>query len=185
MAEPDEEAFPDPTTITWRSIEWIQAQPEGLNSNNVLNYFAESTFWDPLCNNATLQMQTRYNDLKDLNIVLKKMKGIEFQVVLEKPPVLWVIRKQNRLNEWEVSPVATFYVWNNNIYQAPNLYSIIGNRVVTFNKAYNQVEFHPATGYTWKSESSKARMIQQQQPIELVNFRSFIFYTTNFEFRTS
>lgn len=28
------------------------------------------------------------------------MKGIEFQIVHEKAPVLWVIRKQNRLSEW-------------------------------------------------------------------------------------
>ncbi|CAG8488300.1 549_t:CDS:2 [Acaulospora colombiana] len=113
MAEPDEEILADPTTITWRSIEWIQAQPEGqLNSSNVLNYFAESTFWDRSCNNASLQMQT------------------------------------------------------------------------PFNKAYEHVEFHPATGYTWKfgesqTESSKSRAIQQP-PAELVTFRAGIEHATQF-----
>jgi hypothetical protein len=31
---------------------------------------------------------------------IRRMKGIEFQVVYEKLPVLWVIRKQNRFTEW-------------------------------------------------------------------------------------
>ncbi|CAG8606799.1 17416_t:CDS:2 [Gigaspora rosea] len=67
---------PDPTTIIWRDLDWILAQPDGLNSNN------------------------------DLIMPLKKMKGIEFQVVQERPPALWVIRKQNRLSEWEESRIA-------------------------------------------------------------------------------
>ncbi|RGB34172.1 MED6 mediator sub complex component-domain-containing protein [Rhizophagus diaphanus] len=173
----------DLTTITWRSVEWIQSRPEGLNSNNVLDYFAESPFWDNQCNNAILKMQTQYNDLKDLNVDLRKMKGIEFQIVHEKAPVLWVIRKQNRLSEWSVSPIATFYILNNNIYQAPDLYSIIGTRILTslyylhiaFNTALQEVEFHPATGYTWKgandpNASRKSKV--QQDPIELIDFRN-------------
>ncbi|CAG8707597.1 1320_t:CDS:2, partial [Gigaspora margarita] len=162
---------PDPTTIIWRDLDWILAQPDGLNSNNVLSYFETSPFWDPQCNNASLKMQTRFNDLKDLIMPLKKMKGIEFQVTSEKPPALWVIRKQNRLSEWE----------------APSLYSIIGNRVLTslyqlhiaFNTAYQQVEFHPATGYTWKvgdshtgTSSNKKSRIAQQDPAELLKFRN-------------
>ncbi|CAG8815558.1 13417_t:CDS:2, partial [Racocetra persica] len=116
-----------------------------------------------------------------------KMKGIEFQVVQERPPALWVIRKQKRLSEWEVNLVSTYYILNYNIYQAPSLYSIIGNRVLTslyqlhmaFNKAYQQVEFHPATGYTWKvgdsqlgTSSSKKSRIAQQDPAELLEFRN-------------
>ncbi|CAG8836252.1 7420_t:CDS:2, partial [Racocetra persica] len=61
---------PDPTTIIWRDVEWILAQPDGLNSNNVLSYFEMSPFWDPQCNNASLKMQTRFNDLKDLTVLL-------------------------------------------------------------------------------------------------------------------
>ncbi|CAG8550140.1 670_t:CDS:2 [Racocetra fulgida] len=101
-----------------------------------------SPFWDPQCNNASLKMQTRFNDLKDLTILLKKMKGIEFQVVQERPPALWVIRKQKRLSEWE---------------------------------AYQQVEFHPATGYTWKvgdSQLGTSSSKTQQDPAELLEFRN-------------
>ncbi|CAG8565403.1 19135_t:CDS:2, partial [Cetraspora pellucida] len=137
---------PDPTTIIWRDLDWILAQPDGLNSNNVLSYFETSPFWDQQCNNASLKMQTRFNDLKDLTMLLKKMKGIEFQVVHERPPALWVIRKQKRLSEWE---------------------------------AYQHVEFHPATGYTWKvgdsqlgTSSSKKSRIAQQDPAELLEFRN-------------
>ncbi|CAJ0891897.1 13097_t:CDS:10 [Entrophospora sp. SA101] len=160
---------PDLTTITWRSVEWIQMQPDGLNSNNVLDYFAESPFWDPQCSNNILKMQTRYNELKDITSNLRKMKGNEFQVVDEKPPYLWVIRKQYRLTEFEVRPVATYYVLNFNIYQAPDLDSIIGNRILTsiyqlslaFNTAYKHVDFHPAT---------ESRIIHQE-PLEQIEFR--------------
>ncbi|CAH1756764.1 15770_t:CDS:10 [Entrophospora sp. SA101] len=156
---------PDLTTITWRSVEWIQMQPDGLNSNNVLDYFAESPFWDPQCSNNILKMQTRYNELKDITSNLRKMKGNEFQVVDEKPPYLWVIRKQYRLTEFEVRPVATYYVLNFNIYQAPDLDSIIGNRILTsiyqlslaFNTAYKHVDFHPATGYSWRPTASSTK----------------------------
>jgi len=72
---------------------------------------------------------------------------------------------------------------NYNIYQAPDLYSIIGTRLLTslhqlhiaFNTAQQEVEFHPATGYTWKgandlnSASQKSKI--QQDPIELIEFR--------------
>ncbi|RIB21843.1 MED6 mediator sub complex component-domain-containing protein [Gigaspora rosea] len=138
---------PDPTTIIWRDLDWILAQPDGLNSNNVLSYF------------ETLKMQTRFNDLKDLIMPLKKMKGIEFQVVQERPPALWVIRKQNRLSEWEVNLVATYYILNYNIFQAPSLYSIIGNRVVAQQDPAELFKFRNGVERAFKSTTIK--MTQQ------------------------
>ncbi|CAG8483363.1 8941_t:CDS:2 [Ambispora gerdemannii] len=178
------------TTIVWRHPEWIMQQPNGLNSNNVLDYFSESPFWEKHCNNATLKMQTQFNDLKDLMFELKKMKGTEFQVAHERPPFLWIIRKQNRISEYEVVPTTTYYVYKADVYQAPDLYSILANRVmislrsldIAFNACHDQVEFHPATGYTWKKTSttesqdsnnkddSNIKIIEQESQ-EAINFR--------------
>ncbi|CAG8663476.1 4552_t:CDS:2 [Funneliformis mosseae] len=118
------------------------------------------------------------------------MVGIEFQVIFQKPPVLWVIRKQNRTDEVHTSPIATYYILNNNIYQAPDLYSVIGSRILTslhhlhiaFNTAHQEVEFHPATGYTWKGEAdsnSALRRSKIQDPKELIEFHSSIERTIN------
>ncbi|KAG9304943.1 hypothetical protein G9A89_003111 [Geosiphon pyriformis] len=167
---------PELTTIVWRHQEWILQQPNGLNSNNVLDYFSESPFWEKHCNNATLKMQTQFNDLKDLMFELKKMRGIEFQVVHERPPCLWVIRKQRRWDESQVTPLATYYVYKADVYQAPDLYSILANRVLislwslnmAFNACYEQVDFHPATGYTWKTAESQELKENDKKKIKVI-----------------
>lgn len=48
-------------------------------------------------------MQSQFNalDLGDLNSQLKRLTGIQFVIIHERPPFLWVIQKQNRLNENE------------------------------------------------------------------------------------
>ncbi|CAI2174207.1 12114_t:CDS:2 [Funneliformis geosporum] len=118
------------------------------------------------------------------------MVGIEFQVIFQKPPVLWVIRKQNRVDEHHTNPIATYYILNNNIYQAPDLYSIIGTRILlslhhlhlAFNTAHQEVEFHPATGYTWKGETdsnSALRRNKIQDPKELIEFHRSVEGTFN------
>ncbi|CAG8452986.1 13374_t:CDS:2 [Ambispora leptoticha] len=181
---------PELTTIVWRHPEWIMQQPNGLNSNNVLDYFSESPFWEKHCNNATLKMQTQYNDLKDLMFELKKMRGIEFTVVHERPPFLWIIRKQKRTNEYDATPIATYYVYKAEVYQAPDLYSILANRVmislrslhIAFNACHDQIEFHPATGYTWKkaaltesqdsnNKDENSIKIIEQESKEAIDFR--------------
>ncbi|KAJ1962545.1 Mediator of RNA polymerase II transcription subunit 6, partial [Dimargaris xerosporica] len=116
------------TGIEWRFTEWLTANG-GLRPDNIMEYFSLSPFWDPTSNNAVLKMQTQFNELQTAQLDLKKMTGIEFAVVHEKWPTLFIIRKQRRRSPSEVVPLATFYIINGNIYQSPDLHSVVSNRL--------------------------------------------------------
>ncbi|RUP49387.1 MED6 mediator sub complex component-domain-containing protein [Jimgerdemannia flammicorona] len=125
------EEIDDLTQLEWRDTNWIDLHGGLRTPQIVLDYFSSSPFWDPQCNNATLRMQTQFNDLQQTVEGLRGMTGVEFAVVLENPPV-YVIQKQQRRgpNPQDVTPLATFYVMGANVYQSPTLYSVIANRLV-------------------------------------------------------
>nr|KMM63785.1 hypothetical protein CPAG_00139 [Coccidioides posadasii RMSCC 3488] len=110
--------------ITWHSPQHVQMMGGFLHSNNILFYFAESPFFDPTSNNASLALQAMHNENLRPFIEtrgafegrLKTMQGLEFIVAHD--PLLeaaaanaaavargeqpkeasnvWVIRKQMR-----------------------------------------------------------------------------------------
>ncbi|OZJ02313.1 hypothetical protein BZG36_04450 [Bifiguratus adelaidae] len=142
---------------------WIHFGPF-RSPQMVLDYFALSPFWDPECNNAVLRMQTQYNDLRSTEEALQKMTGVEFSVTHQEDPI-YVIQKRyrNGPDPKDVEVLAIYYMITPNIYQAPNLYSIVANRLLTSlyhtNAAFRQTqalkEFHPASGYAWKAQRPK------------------------------
>ncbi|PGH02682.1 hypothetical protein AJ79_07561 [Helicocarpus griseus UAMH5409] len=75
--------------ITWRSPQHVQMMGGFLHSNNILFYFAESPFFDPTSNNASLAVQASYNEnfrpfietREAFEGRLKTMQGLEFMVV--------------------------------------------------------------------------------------------------------
>ncbi|KAG0318706.1 Mediator of RNA polymerase II transcription subunit 6 [Dissophora globulifera] len=144
--------------MEWRFHEWIMGVG-GLNPDNVLDYFAQSPFWDPECNNAVLRMQTQFNNLGEMKQRLSEMTGVEFALVHERYPTLFVIQKQRRRSPQEVKPMAIYYVLQGSIYQCPDLQTLLSNRILgslhhvesAFNEARVMTEFHPSTGYHWKS----------------------------------
>ncbi|ORX90201.1 MED6-domain-containing protein [Basidiobolus meristosporus CBS 931.73] len=154
----------DLTNLEWRFSEWL-VQAGGLNPQNVLEYFSLSPYWDPESNNAILKMQTQFNELEPLDMKLREMTGIEFVLAHERWPVLFVIRKQRRRSPDEAIPIATYYIINGNIYQSPDLYSVMANRMLTslthlqsaFREAHKFAEFHPSRGYSWKIETEKSQ----------------------------
>ncbi|RIA89123.1 MED6 mediator sub complex component-domain-containing protein [Glomus cerebriforme] len=151
----------EPYTVSFRDPEWLLSHPEGLTLENVLDYFAESPFWDSQSNNEVLKMQTKFNfstDHRPLDIT--KMTGIEFYVAQADPPSFFLVQKRRRISEYDAIPLATYYIIRGIVYQAPDLYTIIGSRIYTSlyhlhnvcNNIREHVNFHPATGYTWKSD---------------------------------
>lgn len=83
----------------------------------------------------------------------RNLKGIEFAVIHEHPPV-WVIQKRYRrgpapddgeynrlksecdLTPRSVNPIATYYIMGANVYQSPSIYSVIANRLVRSNNIF-------------------------------------------------
>lgn len=147
--------------VQWKHPEWIQEN--GLRTDNVLEYFSLSPFYDRSSNNQVLKMQSQYNDMhsgNDLYSKLQNMKGLEFVVAIAHEPNLWVIRKQERLSPDVTRPISTYFVVGENIYMAPAVHSIIENRVLSIALSLSQAlraacslpTFSPSQGYIYKND---------------------------------
>lgn len=84
-------------------------------------------------------MQTNFNEQfqsrpADPASELKKMKGVEYQVVLSREPDLWVIRKQYRKSPTDVETLAVYFVSGENIYQSPSVYNVLVSRILATSK---------------------------------------------------
>ncbi|KAF9190945.1 Mediator of RNA polymerase II transcription subunit 6 [Haplosporangium sp. Z 11] len=120
--------------MEWHFHEWIMGVG-GLNPDNVLDYFALSPFWDPECNNAVLRMQTQFNNLGEMKQRLRSNGG-------------GVLRK---LSQWRS---IMFYKEAFTNVQTCRHYSqteFLYHVESAFNEARVMTEFHPSTGYHWKS----------------------------------
>ncbi|KAL3304491.1 mediator of rna polymerase ii transcription subunit 6 [Colletotrichum asianum] len=144
MANP---AGPPLDEIQWSSP-FIAAGMQGIHSNSVLFYFAESPFFDRQSNNAVITNQAMFNPalLRNLSTreafegELDKMTGLEFRVLHAPADMVtgtgvWVIVKQMRQknperNRIETKPLAYYFVCNENIYQAPTLGDILSSKIV-------------------------------------------------------
>jgi mediator of RNA polymerase II transcription subunit 6 len=60
----------------------------------------------------------------------RKRTGIEYILQEAQEPNHFVIRKQKREGPEKVTALAAYYVLDGSIYQAPQLYTVIGSRVV-------------------------------------------------------
>ncbi|KAJ5107599.1 hypothetical protein N7456_004274 [Penicillium angulare] len=143
--------------ILWRSPPHVQMMGGFLHSNNILFYFAESPFFDPTSNNASLAIQANYNEAfrhfvetrEAFEARLKTMSGLEFIVshdplqaaaqsntrFAHEPSNIWVIRKQNRRKRTgtddEVTVISTYFIVGDCIYMAPSVASVVGNRILS------------------------------------------------------
>ncbi|KKZ61293.1 hypothetical protein EMCG_04101 [[Emmonsia] crescens] len=140
--------------ITWRSPHHVQMMGGFLHSNNILFYFAESPFFDPTSNNASLAIQASYNEnfrpfietREAFEGRLKTMQGLEFMVVHDplpqEPSNVWVIRKQVRKKRTglgsgvaggddEIQVLATYFVVGDSVYMAPSVLKIVGSRMLS------------------------------------------------------
>lgn len=166
--------------VQWRHPQLADSM-QGIHSNSVLFYFAESPFFDKTSNNAVIANQAMFNPAMYQYIQtreafegrLKTMSGVEF-VVAEQPAQMapgtgtgiWVIRKQTRRkrpgggdDNDEITVHATYYVVGYNIYMAPTLADILGFRMATITsslrKAFPAADeartWSPAQGHAYKA----------------------------------
>lgn len=148
--------------IQWKSPEWIQHF--GLRSDNVLEYFAESPFYDRTSNNQVVKMQHQFQaegqvlSSEFIQQEVMRMRGVEFVVVHTKEPDFWVIRKQNRLSPTEAQPLDDFYIVGANVYMAPRISDVVSSRLLTTSLALKQAlgaasqltQYAPADGHTYR-----------------------------------
>ncbi|THV06069.1 MED6-domain-containing protein [Dendrothele bispora CBS 962.96] len=142
--------------------EWIQANGL-LTEENVFEYFTTSMFYDKQSNNQVLRMQTQHAVMPSASTEseeskLKKMVGQEFAVVHSQPPQFFIIQKRERLSPDEVRPLAAYFVMNNRIYQAPDVYTVLSNRLLASLHSIqssldilrtHRPDYTPRTGFVW------------------------------------
>ncbi|RLV94931.1 Mediator of RNA polymerase II transcription subunit 6 [Spathaspora sp. JA1] len=124
--------------IQWKSPEFIQER--GLHSNNVLEYFALSPFYDRTSNNQVLMMQFQYQQIQiPMNMTfhqyfqsrLTEMTGIEFIIAFTREPDFWIVRKQRRLDPTSTLTLQDYYIIGANVYQAPRIYHVLSSRMLS------------------------------------------------------
>ncbi|KAI9512871.1 MED6-domain-containing protein [Russula earlei] len=139
--------------------EWIQANGP-LTAENVFDYFASSMFYDKQSNNQVLRMQTMHTGMPISNEAeeLKRFTGVEFAVVHAQPPSLFVIHKRERLSPDETRPLQAYFIINNRIYQSPDMYTVLSNRLLTSLYSLEssldilrkyKPDYTPRTGFAW------------------------------------
>ncbi|CAD6501703.1 BgTH12-01953 [Blumeria graminis f. sp. triticale] len=161
--------------IQWKSPYAIM-EMQGVHSNSVLFYFAQSPFFDRTSNNNVLFNQAMFNP-NMMPVIqtreafegrLKTMAGLEFIVAQEPAEMapgtgtgVWVIRKQTRRkiprNEDEITVHSTYFVVGENIYMAPSTADIIASRMLSMMYSLNKFfsltselpRFSPALGHTY------------------------------------
>ncbi|KZL82064.1 med6 mediator sub complex component [Colletotrichum incanum] len=165
--------------IQWRAPE-IAASMQGIHSNSVLFYFAESPFFDRQSNNAVITNQAMFNPALLKNLAtreafegeLDKMSGLEFRVLHAPADMVtgtgvWTIVKQTRQknidrNRMETRPLAYYFVVGENIYQAPTLGDILSSRIESIAEAMRKVL--PATDSVRKWTPSLGHVYTQPTP---------------------
>ncbi|CAL8301958.1 unnamed protein product [Boreogadus saida] len=163
--------------ISWVDSGWVPI----LNPGNVLDYFSERSnpFYDRTCNNEVVKMQRL--TLEHLN----QMVGVEYILLHAQEPILYIIRKQQRQAPSQGGPVtvplADYYIIAGVVYQAPDLGSVIGSRVLSavhgiqsaFDEAMSYCRYHPSKGYSWnfkdqeEREKAKPKSKKKEEPSSL------------------
>ncbi|TDZ33561.1 Mediator of RNA polymerase II transcription subunit 6 [Colletotrichum sidae] len=178
MADPND---PPLDEIQWRSPDHAAAM-QGIHSNSVLFYFAESPFFDRTSNNAVITNQAMFNPALLKNLAtreafegeLDKMSGLEFRVLHAPADMVtgtgvWTIVKQTRQknldrNRWETKPLAYYFVVGENIYQAPTLGDILSSKIESIAEAMRKVlpatdsvrKWTPSLGHVYTQPTQSA-----------------------------
>ncbi|SCU88517.1 LAFA_0E13146g1_1 [Lachancea sp. 'fantastica'] len=145
--------------LQWKSPEWIQSF--GLRTDNVLDYFAESPFFDRSSNNQVAKMQHQFaqprpeGSAREANNLdpdphrqrilstymvhalwdaeLRKLKGVEYVLAYVREPDFWIIRKQLRSTPTTATPLQDYFIIGANVYQSPSVFKILQSRLLSAN----------------------------------------------------
>ncbi|KJX96375.1 hypothetical protein TI39_contig640g00005 [Zymoseptoria brevis] len=130
---------------------------------------------------------------KEFEALLRKKAGTEYMIVGEPQPVadrtlaaqgvktgIYVVRKQERQSvkdksqrsyapgvshegDWELTTLATYFIVGEQIYQAPSVFDVVGNRLLSAASSLNKAveiandlpRYTPATGYHYLPQTVK------------------------------
>ncbi|KRZ92163.1 Mediator of RNA polymerase II transcription subunit 6 [Trichinella sp. T8] len=110
----------NPLHIQWNPP-W---NPNWLSASNVLDCFTNTLnpFYDPNCLNEQVRIQRLSSE------ILSRVHGVEY-ILLHAAEPLFVIRKQYRQPNQNVTPLEDYYIIGGTVYQAPDLSSVFNSRL--------------------------------------------------------
>lgn len=154
-----------------------------MDENMIHRYISDSPFFDYGTKNGLFMDQARNswdnynvaNNRKLFEDYLRQRKGDEYMIVGDPQQAMgapagvkngmWVVRKQHRDRvrtvdgrmEEELTTLGTYYLVGENMYQAPSVGDVVGNRLVSavnslskfFDTAANLPTFSPTSGYSY------------------------------------
>ena len=99
-----------------------------LTRANVMMYFTQRTnpFYDRRSNNELL----KHPHNKPIEL-LRTMQGLEYDLIYEEAPILFVVQKRKRHSATHVTPIANYYIIAGVVYRAPDLNRILSSRLAT------------------------------------------------------
>lgn len=149
-----------------------------LNPQNILDYFCQKSnpFYDKLCNNEIARMQKLSPEQMTM------MTGKEYILLHVQEPILYVIRKQDRIGPDSVTPLVDYYILAGVVYQAPDLNSIIQSRVLNsslnlksaLEEFQSITSFNQSVGHSWNHQQTNKvskTVDRTQRPDEFTRFQ--------------
>jgi mediator of RNA polymerase II transcription subunit 6 len=183
----DETVYQQPEIIK----HWVEHfGPVPMDPNMVHRYIHASPFFDHVSNNGLTLAQADTNirawelswNRQAFEDDLRKKRGVEYMIVGEPQPVsdggwagtgkngIYNIRKQERQFvrsrdgrlEEDLTTLGTYYILGENMYQAPSVGEVIGNRLVSATTSLSKFldtaaglsSFDPTTGYSYLPHNS-------------------------------
>eukprot|EP00088_Acartia_fossae_P019145 TRINITY_DN21117_c0_g1_i1.p1 TRINITY_DN21117_c0_g1~~TRINITY_DN21117_c0_g1_i1.p1 ORF type:complete len:235 (-),score=41.29 TRINITY_DN21117_c0_g1_i1:405-1025(-) len=104
------------------------------------------------------------------DVQLQNMQGTEYQLLHVQEPILYVIRKQIRHSQTQVTPISDYYIIAGVVYMAPDLGTLLNSRILTavshlqsgFEEARGYSRYHPSRGYWWDFGKDKEKEKKQK-----------------------
>ncbi|XP_063711451.1 mediator of RNA polymerase II transcription subunit 6-like [Symsagittifera roscoffensis] len=121
---------------SWHDVALVS----NLTRANVMMYFTQRSnpFYDRRSNNELLKHP--HNKPMDL---LRTMQGLEYDLIYEEAPILFVVQKRKRHSPTQVTPIANYYIIAGDVYRAPDLNRILSSRLATscdyLNEAFQEL----------------------------------------------
>merc|ERR1719239_1640170 len=118
------------------------------------------------------------------------MTGIEYTLLHFQEPILYVIRKQNRISPTQATPLADYYIIAGTVYQGPDLCTVVNSRLLNtlhnlqsaFEEAHSFARFHPSKGYTWEfkeKEEKEPTAKDKKKKVRFFKERGLTYYLVN------
>ncbi|KAJ3375629.1 Mediator of RNA polymerase II transcription subunit 6 [Allomyces arbusculus] len=167
MADKNAPEQEDRTDLVFRAPQFLEFHGGGIPTpQHALEYISLAPdVYDQACLNETIKMQTQYSAIASESLDTSKMTGPEY--------CIWYhdvmgqnfhILKHYKHSPTQYTPLAGYYILQGDLYQAPDLYSLLTLRLRNFlsamNDAFsafsNHVHFHPAQGYMWETATATA-----------------------------